>query len=353
MLIKKFLYGIVDMRSTATDKPKGPEVKTTVDPISFGKSKQVLDHGIHIIIKKDAQVQSKDDVRFLQFITRQTPCQFEYLENGKVAWEEDMWFTSDPAKPRWKVDSGDKSNPFYESRGAFNETDSDLRIADQPELTNINERVVGTTFLFAKDTESGSFKVFKEVRWSRQNEIVSLGADPVTQYSIEEPIDCQELPDWALHTIQNKYDTNAFGSDYEMPAFLNVGRDLASPEDALRSAGKHLVPTPPNWVLKESPDFKELFEKLFPSASGITSVPNRTRSWVASAQPLGQSASTTGSASGPLQDAGGRIYPPSEKPTRRHSWVTAERPQAMSGSGQHASAGEVKDIDVSTLGKMS
>ncbi len=198
---------------------------------------------------------TKKDVHFIQFITRQMPNMYEFTQSNKLCWEDaDTYYMKDLKTPKWRTDSAGCPCPYYEDKGAHEEKEGWVYIYDQPGLNEDEERVIGCTFLIANET------VFKEIRWSRQyetNENKELNLTyKFTKHKAE------KLPDWAILTLKNEYDTNQANYEekkiYEIPKYLD--REIkVDKEEALLLAKKSVITCPENWLTIKDERFKELF----------------------------------------------------------------------------------------------
>lgn len=237
-------------------------VETGVDISDIGRSfNQELTNAIKIGVTPDQEQElNPKSCHFLQFITRQTPELFSYKQEGKVIWETaDTHYMQKPFEPKWRVDSVGE-NPFYESGGVNIFTAKECAVFDQPSYSieqDIQpERIIGCTFVIVDE------KVIGKVLWSRQNVLFKEQYYDAYQYDID--TDVNQLPDWALLTMQDAYTTNKHGRTkaYQIPEFLQ--HDITkSPGDAILEASQDLkqhLPPDDSWALLQHEDFKQLMQ---------------------------------------------------------------------------------------------
>lgn len=236
-------------------------VNTGVEiPDGIGESlTQDLKDSIQIGIDVDDSV-DLNKCHFLQFITHQMPDMYSYKKEQLVSWEEEISnCTIDSKVPRWSVDSDSYPSPFYEPGGAHIIADNTCCIYDKPGYgipmpAGRFERIIGCTFVIVNN------QVVNEVRWSRQFEVEVVGENLIRStytYSIHE---ASKLPDWALHTLKDEYETNGSLNKkiYIIPEYLDR-QDLEEPAEALKDAGESFLPPPPNWVLLHDRVFSSLY----------------------------------------------------------------------------------------------
>ena len=167
-----------------------------------------------------------------------------------------------PSIAKWRVDSNAHPSPFYEEGGAHeHSSDSSYSMYDQPGYANGDlERIIGCTFVIANE------QVIGEVLWSRQYTIGEHGPSSQYQYMIDNTV--TEIPDWAIHCLNDEYQLNASVVDddageqraYAIPDFLARAPLAQNAMEAQISMSQELqkLPAPPNWILREDPMFSVL-----------------------------------------------------------------------------------------------
>lgn len=241
-------------------------------PLERGHSySQALDDAIKIsIVPDEAEMIDTERCHFLQFITRQAPDMFRAnlsepihgIEPG-VAWETaDTHYMDNPSIAKWRVDSNAHPSPFYDEGGAHEHgSDGSYSMYDQPGYANGDlERIIGCTFVIANE------QVIGEVLWSRQYTIGEHGPSSQYQYMIDNTV--TEIPDWAIHCLNDEYQLNASVVDddageqraYAIPDFLARAPLAQNAMEAQISMSQELqkLPAPPNWILREDPMFSVL-----------------------------------------------------------------------------------------------
>lgn len=245
-----------------------------VIPDEHGHShSQVLDDAIKISIIPDGdEPLDVSRCHFLQFITRQAPDMFRAnlpapmfgVEPG-IAWETaDTHYMDNPNIAKWRVDSNTHPNPFYDEGGAHEHgSDGSYSMYDQPAYsptTDEFERIIGCTFVIVNE------QVIGQVSWSRQYILDEQELSSQYRYEVDDTV--TEIPDWAIHCLNDEYRLNASIADddahqqraYAIPAFITRNPLMHDPIVAQTAMNQELQksPTPENWALQASPKFSIL-----------------------------------------------------------------------------------------------